>query len=104
MDEHAQKEIREYANAIHDILQPIYPNIIKAFDDMPWILKLVLCLPVLDIAWAVYRIVKGAHEKKTGTLVAGILWIIPGSVVCWLISLPQIGQCGTPTRAKSNLK
>lgn len=33
MDEHAQKEIREYANAIHDILQPIYPNIIKAFDE-----------------------------------------------------------------------
>ena len=34
-------------------------DIVKAFDDMPWILKLVLCLPVLDIAWAVYRIVKG---------------------------------------------
>ncbi len=33
MDAHAQKEIREYANAIHDILQPIYPNIIKAFDE-----------------------------------------------------------------------
>ena len=60
-------------------------DIVKAFDDMPWILKLVLCLPVLDIAWAVHRIVKGVQEKKTGTLVAGILWIIPGSVVCWLI-------------------
>lgn len=33
MDAHAQKEIREYANAIHDMLQPIYPNIINAFDE-----------------------------------------------------------------------
>lgn len=60
-------------------------DIVKAFDDMPWILKLVLCLPVLDIAWAIYRIVKGVQEKKISTLIAGILWIIPGSVVCWLV-------------------
>lgn len=33
MDKHAQYEIRQYANAIHDILQPIYPNIIAAFDE-----------------------------------------------------------------------
>ena len=62
-------------------------DIVKAFDNLPWIAKLLLCLPVLDIAWAIYRIVKGSQEKKTGTLVAGILWIIPGSVVCWIIDL-----------------
>lgn len=33
MDSHAQNEIRQYANAIHDILEPIYPNIIEAFDN-----------------------------------------------------------------------
>lgn len=33
MDVHAQNEIRQYANAIHDILKPIYPNIIEAFDN-----------------------------------------------------------------------
>lgn len=33
MDEHAQYEIRVYANAIHDILKEIYPNVIKAFDE-----------------------------------------------------------------------
>lgn len=32
MDSHAQWEIRQYANAMHDILKPIYPNIIEAFD------------------------------------------------------------------------
>lgn len=32
MDEHAQWEIRQYANAMHDILKEIYPTVIEAFD------------------------------------------------------------------------
>lgn len=60
---------------------------ISAMDNLPWIVKIILCIPVLDIVWAVYRIVKGASEKKTLTLVFGILWIIPGSVICWIIDL-----------------
>lgn len=60
---------------------------ISAMDSLPWIVKIILCIPVLDIVWAVYRIVKGATEKKTLTLVFGILWIIPGSVICWIIDL-----------------
>lgn len=62
-------------------------NFVKAMDDLPWIVKIILCLPVLDIVWAVYRIVKGVSSKKVLTLVFGILWIIPGSVVCWVIDL-----------------
>jgi thymidylate synthase (FAD) len=33
MDKHAQWEIRQYANAIHDMLVHIYPNVMKAFDE-----------------------------------------------------------------------
>ena len=33
MDEHAQWEIRQYANAMHDILKEIYPTVIDAFDN-----------------------------------------------------------------------
>lgn len=62
-------------------------DVIKSFDDLPWIAKLILCLPVLNLAWAIYRIVKGVSEKKTAVLVAGILWIVPGSVVCWVVDL-----------------
>ena len=62
-------------------------DVIKSFDDLPWIAKLILCLPVLNLAWAIYRIIKGVSEKKTAVLVAGILWIVPGSVVCWVIDL-----------------
>lgn len=60
---------------------------VAAMDNLPWIVKLILCLPVLDIIWAIYRIIKGATAGKVLTLVFGILWIIPGSVICWLLDL-----------------
>lgn len=62
-------------------------DFISAMDKLPWILKLILCLPGLDIVWAVYRIVKGVSTKKVLTLVFGILWIIPGVAIGWLIDL-----------------
>ncbi len=33
MDSHAQKEIRDYANAIHDLVQPLVPVTMEAFKD-----------------------------------------------------------------------
>lgn len=62
-------------------------NFIDAMDNLPWIVKIILCLPVLDIIWAVYRIVKGVTTKNLLMLIFGILWIIPGSVFCWVIDI-----------------
>jgi thymidylate synthase (FAD) len=33
MDEHAQKEIRDYADAIYDMVKPLFPKTFEAFDD-----------------------------------------------------------------------
>lgn len=33
MDSHAQWEIRQYANAIYRIIEPLYPNVMKAFNN-----------------------------------------------------------------------
>ena len=60
-------------------------DVVNAFDKLPWIVKVLLCLPLLNIAWGVYRICKGLAVKNTLMLIVGILWIIPGSVVCWLV-------------------
>ena len=60
---------------------------VAGMDRLPWIVKFILCFPVLDIIWAIYRIVKGAAEGKALTLLFGILWIIPGSIICWLLDL-----------------
>lgn len=62
-------------------------DVVKSFDNLPWLVKLLLCLPVLNIAWAIYRICKGADTKNTLMLVVGILWIFVGSTVLWLVDL-----------------
>lgn len=63
---------------------------VKAIDNLPWLVKLLLCLPIVDIIWAVYRIVKGAVKKDVLLIVAGILWIVFGGVILWLIDLVSI--------------
>ena len=60
---------------------------IKAVDELPWILKIILCFPALDIVWAIYRIVKGV-EKNDGTLILlGIIWLVGGLTVTWIWDL-----------------
>lgn len=62
-------------------------DVVKAFDNLPWIVKIILCLPAINIAWAIYRICKGIDTKNTLMLVVGIFWIVFGSVVLWLVDL-----------------
>ena len=38
-------------------------NFVKAMDNLPFILKLILALPGLDIVWGIYRLVKGVAKK-----------------------------------------
>lgn len=62
-------------------------DLIASFDKLPKILKIIFALPGLDIIWAIYRIIKGVAYKNMITLIFGILWIIPGSVICWVLDL-----------------
>lgn len=62
-------------------------ELLKAVDDLPFIAKLILCIPALDIVWAIYRIIKGVVEKNTVLLVVGIIWIIGAFSLGWLVDL-----------------
>ena len=52
---------------------------IKTMDDLPFIVKLLLCIPALDIIWNVYRVIKCLDEKNTTGLVVSIILL----VLCW---------------------
>ena len=62
-------------------------DFVKWMDKAPLWLKIVFALPVLDIVWAVYRIVKGVVKKEPAILVGGILWILLGWAALWIIDL-----------------
>lgn len=65
-------------------------SFVKTMEGLPKVAKIILALPFLDIVWAIYRIVKGVAYKNIITLIAGILWIVPGSVICWLLDIFSI--------------
>ena len=60
---------------------------IKFIDGLDWIVKLILCIPFLNILWAVYRICKGVVKENPILLIIGILWIIPGAAFLWAVDL-----------------
>ena len=60
---------------------------VSAIDGLPWVVKIILCIPIINWVYGIYRIVKGISTNNTLMWIVGILWIIPGSVICWLIDL-----------------
>jgi len=57
---------------------------VKFIDGLPLILKVILALPGLDgIFYGIYRIAKGR-------LIIGILWIILGIAILWIIDLISV--------------
>ncbi|MBP3496195.1 MAG: hypothetical protein J6K52_08335 [Clostridia bacterium] len=62
-------------------------KLIKAIDELPWIVKLLLCIPALDIVWAVYRLCKSLTANNTLGIVLAILCIFPGAAFVWLVDI-----------------
>jgi len=63
---------------------------VKAVDGLPWILKLILALPGLDIIYGIYRLVKGVAKKDLVLTVVGILWIVLGWGILWIIDIVTV--------------
>ena len=61
-------------------------NFIKAIEELPWIVKLILCIPMLDIVWTIVRLFRSIVANNTvGIVVAVILFFCAPFV--WLIDL-----------------
>ena len=69
---------------------------VSAMDSLPFILKLILCIPALDIVWAIYRLVKGVSTNNVLMIVFGILWIVPVIAIGWLVDLISTILFGRP--------
>ena len=59
---------------------------IKFLDDLPWIVKLILCIPALDIVWTVYRLLRSLEAKNTVGIVVSIVLFFFAPFV-WIIDL-----------------
>ena len=51
------------------------------------LMKIILCIWVLDITWAVYRIGRAVVAKNWLHMVLGIIWVIAAGTVGWILDL-----------------
>ncbi len=62
-------------------------DIVKSMNNLPWLLKIILCIPVLDIVWSVGRVINGLAKNSLLWTIIGILTIVPGAAFMWLIDI-----------------
>lgn len=63
-------------------------DIVRFFDELPWIVKLILALPGIDgIAWGIYRIAKGVSKNDGLMIIVGLIWIFAGFFIMWIIDM-----------------
>ena len=60
---------------------------IKWMEQNPKWLKLVLCLWILDITWAIFRIFKAVQNNDTVQIILGVLWILFAGVIGWILDI-----------------
>lgn len=62
-------------------------NYISWMDGQEKVIKIILCIWVLDISWAVYRIGRAVVKKNWLHMVLGIIWVIAAGTVGWILDL-----------------
>ena len=62
-------------------------DLIKAMDELPLILKVILCLPGIDIIWSIYKLCKSIDSNNIIYIILGILVIFPGATFIWIIDI-----------------
>ena len=65
-------------------------DMVKWFENAPLWAKIIFALPGIDIVWAVFRIVKGIVKKDYTLVIIGVLWVILGWAILWVIDLVSI--------------
>lgn len=61
-------------------------NLIKAIDDLPQIAKLILCIPVIDLVWSLYRLARSVVANNTVGIVVSAVLILCAPII-WIADL-----------------
>ena len=62
-------------------------NLIDMFDNLPQIVKLILCIPAVAIVWMIYRICRSLEKNNMIGVVVGVILVFVGIPFMWLIDL-----------------
>ena len=65
-------------------------DLVKAFDNLPKLVKIILALPVLDIVWAIYRLCKSISKGNVLGIVLGIVLLLLCPTIFWIVDIITI--------------
>ena len=65
-------------------------GLIKSFDKLPKLVKIIFALPVLDIIWAVYRLCRSISKGNLLGIVLAILMLAICPAIFWLVDIITI--------------
>ncbi len=63
---------------------------VNTMDNLPKLVKVLLAIPMLDIVWVVYRLVKSISKKNVLGIVLAALLLVIGIPFLWLIDMITI--------------
>ena len=62
-------------------------NLIKAVNDLPLIVKIILALPGLDLFWNIMRLVRSIDANNMLCIVLAVVLLIVGIPFVWVIDI-----------------
>lgn len=65
-------------------------SIIKSFDSLPKIIKFIFALPVLDIIWAIYRLIRSIAKKSVIATVLAVIMLVVCPILFWIVDMITI--------------
>lgn len=65
-------------------------SIVKSFDSLPKIIKFIFALPVLDIIWAIYRLIRSIAKKSVIATVLAVIMLVVCPILFWIVDMITI--------------
>ncbi len=62
----------------------------KWMDERSRLVKILFCLPFIDILWGVYRLGGAIANKNVLHIVLAVIWIVWGGFIGWVLDLVWI--------------
>ena len=70
-------------------------DLIKAIDNLPLFVKVILAIPALDIVWWIYRLCRSLEKNNLVGVIVAVVLLCVGIPFMWLIDLITILVKGT---------
>ncbi len=69
-------------------------ELIAQVNGLPLIIKIILCIPCIEIFYGICRIIQGVNKNDVIWIVLGILTIVPGAFFMWILDVVWVLMFG----------